>query len=124
MEYSMNRIIKAMEKEQCDVKDALTRCMNMEELYVELLGLFAEDTQIDKLVDAFRKHNVEDVFFHSHTLKGVYTNLGMSQLYELDVPIVESTRDKQPEGLDGLDSQVSKLYEEHKRIADVIREYI
>ena len=37
------KVIEALEKEQCDVKDALTRCMDMEDLYVELLGLFADD---------------------------------------------------------------------------------
>lgn len=118
------KVIKALEKEQCDVKDALTRCMDMEDLYVELLGLFADDPQIDELLDAFRQHNVEDVFFHSHTLKGVYTNLGMKRLYEMDVPIVEATRDKRPEQLDQLEGAVEALFEEHKRIVSVIQKYI
>lgn len=39
----MNKLIGILEKEDCDVEDALTRCMNMEELYLELLELFVED---------------------------------------------------------------------------------
>lgn len=118
------KVIEALENEHCDVREALKRCMDMEDLYVELLELFANDPQIDRLLEAFQKQNAADVFFHSHTLKGVYTNLGMKYLYELDVPIVESTRSKQPEGLNGLDGKLKELYREHKRIAAMIREYI
>ena len=113
----MNKLIGILEKEDCDVEDALTRCMNMEELYLELLELFVEDDQIDQLMDAFR-------FFHSHTLKGVYTNLGMKRLYELDVPVVEGTREKRQESLAGLEEDVDALCREHKRIVAVIRECI
>lgn len=120
----MNKIIETLEKEHCDVKGALTRCMNMEDLYIELLDLFAKDTQIDRLQDAFRQNNAADVFFHSHTLKGVYTNLGMKHLFELDEPIVEGTRNKKAEGLEGLEKQMEALYKEHKKIAAVIRDNI
>ena len=120
----MNKLIGILEKEDCDVEDALTRCMNMEELYLELLELFVEDDQIDQLMDAFRKKDAAAVFFHSHTLKGVYTNLGMKRLYELDVPVVEGTREKRQESLAGLEEDVDALCREHKRIVAVIRECI
>ena len=103
----MNKLIGILEKEDCDVEDALTRCMNMEELYLELLELFVEDDQIDQLMDAFRQKDAAAVFFHSHTLKGVYTNLGMKRLYELDVPVVEGTREKRQESLAGLEEDAA-----------------
>ncbi|HIX72005.1 MAG: hypothetical protein KH268_04800 [Clostridiales bacterium] len=120
----MNRVIEALEQEHCDVEDALKRCMNMEDLYLELLELFAQDDQIDRLLEAYENKEAADVFFHSHTLKGVYTNLGMKHLFELDEPIVERTRDKQPDSVFGLEENVRALYEEHKRIAAIIRENI
>ena len=49
----MNRVIEALEQEHCDVEDALKRCMNMEDLYLELLELFAQDDQIDRLLEAY-----------------------------------------------------------------------
>lgn len=120
----MHKMIQALEREHCDVKDALSRCMGMEDLYLELLQIFAEDDGMDKLLDAYNRREAADVFFHAHTLKGVYTNLGMNHLYELVYPVVEETRDKRPDHLEGLEQSVRNLYEEHKRITEVIRTYI
>ena len=120
----MHKMIQALEQEHCDVKDALSRCMGMEDLYLELLQIFAEDDGMDKLMDAYDRGDVQDVFFHAHTLKGVYTNLGMNHLYELVYPVVEETRGKCPDNLKSLEKSVRKLCEEHKKITAVIQAYI
>ena len=48
----------------------------------------------------------------------------MKRLYELDVPVVEGTREKRQESLAGLEEDVDALCREHKRIVAVIRECI
>ena len=117
----MNGLIEKLKTEHCDVDEALDRCMDMEDLYLELLQLFVEDTEIDELHDAFEAHDVKEVFFHSHTLKGVYTNLGLTPLYELDTPIVETTRQ---DSLEGLEDSVVSLEKEHRRFVSLIRDLL
>ena len=117
----MNGLIKILKTEHCDVEEALDRCMDMEDLYLELLQMFADDTEIDKLHEAYEDHNVKEVFFHSHTLKGVYTNLGLTPLYELDIPIVETTRKG---NLEGLDASMMNLEKEHRHFVSLIKELL
>ena len=117
----MNGLIERLKTEHCDVDAALDRCMNMEDLYMELLQMFADDTEIDKLHEAYEDHNVKEVFFHSHTLKGVYTNLGLTPLYELDIPIVETTRKG---NLEGLDASMMNLEKEHRHFVSLIKELL
>ena len=117
----MNGLIKRLKTEHCDVEEALDRCMDMEDLYLELLQMFADDTEIDKLHEAFEDHDVKEVFFHSHTLKGVYTNLGLTPLYELDTPIVETTR---KDSLEGLEDSVIILEKEHRRFVSLIKDLL
>lgn len=115
--HNMSQLMEQLKKEHCDVDGALKRCMDMEEVYMELLRMFAEDDAIDKLVKAQENQDVEDVFFQSHTLKGVYANLGITPLYNLDVPIVETSRAKR---LDGLDDAVEILYKAHRKFTSLI----
>lgn len=117
----MNELIEKLKTEHCDVDTALDRCMDMEDLYIELLQMFANDTEIDKLHEAYEGHDVKEVFFHSHTLKGVYTNLGLTPLYELDTPIVETTR---KDSLEGLETSVINLEKEHRRFISLIKELL
>ena len=49
----MNGLIERLKTEHCDVDAALDRCMDMEDLYMELLQMFADDTEIDKLHEAY-----------------------------------------------------------------------
>ena len=117
----MNGLLEILKTEHCDVDGALDRCMEMEDLYLELLQMFVEDTEIDKLHEAYEDYDVKEVFFHSHTLKGVYNNLGLTPLYELDTPIVETTR---KDSLEGLEDSMISLEKEHRRFVSLIRDLL
>lgn len=54
-------------------------------------------------------------------MKGVYTNLGLTPLYELDIPIVETTRKG---NLEGLDASMMNLEKEHRHFVSLIKELL
>lgn len=65
-----------------DTAEGLTRCMNMEDFYLELVNTSLDDTQITGLEKAVQSNDLESAFESAHALKGVYANLALTPLYE------------------------------------------
>lgn len=119
----MKLLMERLKEQQCDVEGALSRCRDNKEMYLELLRLFSEDTLIDRMAEAYRCRDVEKVFFYSCTLVGLYMNLGMLRLQEIDEQIVECIREKQEGCLEGMEEQMQSLFEQHHSLVEIIKEY-
>lgn len=74
-----------------DYDDVLERLMS-EERIVKYLNKFKENTDYADLVRTLGDKDFETAFRHSHNLKGMCLNLGMTQLYQSSSALCEILR--------------------------------
>ncbi|HPD89494.1 MAG TPA: hypothetical protein PLU75_08505 [Oscillospiraceae bacterium] len=104
----------------CNVKDGLYNCMDMEDFYIKMVKKAVAHDSLAPLIDACGAEDVKACFERSHALKGVYANLGLKPLFDLNTPIVETTRHG---GFDGVPEALEKLISEHKHFEEVAKKY-
>lgn len=75
-----------------DVDGALRRFINNEGLYIKCLKKLLTDASYDDLKSSFEDGNINAEFKAAHTLKGVVSNLGVTPLVNVIVPLVEKLR--------------------------------
>jgi Hpt domain. len=80
--------IDKLRKYGADVDEGLTRCMNMEEFYLTLVGKVLEDNKLPLLEQQIGEEDLDAAFETAHALKGMYANLSLSPLLR---PIGEIT---------------------------------
>ena len=88
----MEQIFKALEAWGCDVAGALERFIDDEDLYMTCLETVITDSNFDKLGVALEEGHVLNAFESSHTLKGVFANLGLTPMFFIVETIVEPLR--------------------------------
>lgn len=88
----MERIFKALEEWGCDVEGALERFLDDKDLYMTCLETVITDCNFEKLGVALREECVLEAFDYSHTLKGVFANLGLTPMFSIVEKIVEPLR--------------------------------
>ena len=71
-----------------DTKDGLSRCMEMEALYLRLIGMMEKDTHMAELKTALDQKDLQSAFEAAHALKGVLANLSLTPVLK---PISEMT---------------------------------
>lgn len=65
-----------------DVPSGLSRCLDDEEFYLELVeSAVADDGALDTLETALNGGDAKSAFEAAHALKGVYLNLALTPLY-------------------------------------------
>lgn len=74
-------------------EETLSRLMDMEDLYEQLLGMFVEDTSFNSMCKAIKAENSEDAYFYGHTLKGVIMNIGLDGALKDFLPAFEPLRE-------------------------------
>ena len=65
-----------------DWDEVMERFVQSEELYLECLGMLAEDQNMALLEKALGDGNLTAAFEAAHTLKGVAANMGLTPLFE------------------------------------------
>lgn len=78
-----NQRLKQLTDGGIDVDDALGRFMGNEGLLERFLKKFLDDENYEKLKEAVKNGDVENMITASHTLKGVCGNLSMTELFTL-----------------------------------------
>lgn len=71
---------------------ALHRCVDDEQFLLSCIERELDDPQFDELKQALEQKDVSAGFEAAHGLKGVLANVGLTPLYDADVPIVETLR--------------------------------
>ncbi len=117
MEYPL---LGKLEELGCNIRDGLYNCMDMEDFYIKMVKKAVTEDSLLPLINACKAENVKACFERSHALKGVYANLGLRPLLDLNTPIVETTRHG---GFDGVPEALEKLIAEHNHFEEVIGEY-
>lgn len=112
------KILIALEEWSCDVKGALGRFIEDEELYVTCLRMLTEDHNFEKLGAALKEKNVEMAFDYAHTLKGICANLGLVPMFSCAAAIVEPLRAGNMEHLEESYKELLELKEKLKGILE------
>lgn len=71
-----------------NVEEGISRCMDDEEFYLELVDMALEDDGFEKLSEAVEAKKWKDAFEAAHALKGVLGNVALTPLY---TPVSEMT---------------------------------
>lgn len=71
-----------------DVKEGVSRCLNDESFYLDLVKSVIPDTRIDELEGYLAAKDLDKAFEVAHALKGMYGNISITPIYE---PISEMT---------------------------------
>lgn len=122
----MNQLLTELSVNGCNIDSALKICGGLESLYIKLLGKFISKNYIDMLLDAYKSHNVSELFYQSHTLKGVYLSLGFTRLYELNNPLLDALRGESPDVFEKypIEKWVHLLVDEHMNIVQIINDLL
>ena len=104
-----------------DVAGALERMGGSEDLYQTILGMFLNDDNYEKLVDAMNKGDEESALGFAHTIKGMCGNLGLMNLFHYSDDMVETFRKNRDCDVKLLMTQIT---EEHHKITEILKKYI
>lgn len=88
----MNEILCVLRDAGNDVDGALARFMGNEAMYLKFLGKLGKDESFAQLAAAVAAGDAQAGFAAAHTLKGLFGNLGLTKLVELNTPLVEAMR--------------------------------
>ena len=75
-----------------DYEDGIRRCAGNETLYERLLDMFAQDSNYADSVAAFQARDWDELFSHMHEIKGMSSNLSMTNVYEDAAQVVALLR--------------------------------
>lgn len=113
----MEAIVAELRNWGCDVDGALERFLGDEELYVTCLQTVVVDPAFGELEAALQEGRIQDAFEHSHTLKGVLANMGLTPMYCINIKIVEPLR---AGCADGLLTVYQELIESNNKLKSII----
>ncbi len=78
-----------------DYQSTMNRFMGNEALYLKLLDMLFQDTNLQRLGAALDANDLSNAFAAAHTLKGVVGNMGLTPLYNAVCAIVEPLRKRE-----------------------------
>ncbi len=98
-----------------NVDEGISRCLDDEEFYIELVKSVIPDKRFDELKAAIAEKNYDKAFEVAHALKGMYGNISITPIYEPVCEITELLRDRKDADYSALiakaEEQKAKLVE-------------
>lgn len=114
----MKKIYEELNNWGCDVKGALERVSDDEELYEKCLNLFLEDEGFSNIKKALDKKDIGELFDIVHTLKGVAANLGLDPLFEALSIFTEDLRIK---NISNAQVEYDDVMKQYKIFSDILK---
>lgn len=102
-----------------DYDAALARFVGKKTIYEKYLMKFLEDTRAQDALKAYEQKDYDELFEHTHALKGVAGTLGLTGLYDAASEIVNDLRRDDREELD---EKLAHMMAEQKRIRELIEQ--
>lgn len=99
-----------LSKEGVEVSEALDRLSNDEGLYLRLLSSFLLTDPLKELKDAIKKHDTETSIRAVHSLKGVTLNLGLLNLADPCIEMLQLYRQGAVTKADALFPKVEEAF--------------
>ena len=84
--------LDALKEFGANTEEGLTRCMGMEEFYIQLVGTMLEDANFEKLDAAVEAGDAASAFEAAHALKGALGNLSLTPISDPVSEITERLR--------------------------------
>ncbi|MDD3218956.1 MAG: Hpt domain-containing protein [Lachnospiraceae bacterium] len=106
----MSEVVNKLETWGCDIKAAMERFLDDEELYEECLQTFKEDPGFAELGKLLETKDYKQAFDCVHTLKGVSANLGINPLWNALSDMTEELRADKYDKLDDLYTVIQDCY--------------
>lgn len=97
-----------------DTDGAIHRFVDDEEFYLSIVQKFCADDNYLKLKEALDNDDVEQAFFHSHTLKGVLGNLGLNPILAANTDVLEALRS----------GDIALAKEKYPKLEEVYKEFL
>ena len=120
----MDEIKSKLEAAGVDIKGAMNRMMNNEMLFTRLMKKMREDTNYQKMLDAWNLKDYETTYEAAHTLKGAAGNLGLDPIYKAAGIISDTLKNYIHNDADldetFIDSKFEELGKSHKEIFDIL----
>ena len=86
--------VEKMNELGANTAEGLSRCLNNESFYLNLVQMGLKDSGFENLEEAVKKNDLTKGFEYAHALKGVLGNLSITPLYNDICEITESLRAK------------------------------
>lgn len=96
----MGQLVQTLKAMGCEMDSTMERFLNDENFYQECLKEMLEDPAFEKLGAALTAHEIRQSFEYAHMLKGIVANMGITEMYDCLVTLVEPLRSGTDEGLD------------------------
>lgn len=100
-----------------NVDEGVSRCLNDESFYIDLVKSCIPDTRIDELEQLIGAGELDKAFEVAHALKGMYGNISITPIYEPISRITELLRNREKvdysELLNAAKTQKARLVEMH-----------
>lgn len=74
--------IQDLQKIGVNTAEGLTRCLNNEGFYLNLVQKFVQEDKVEKLKEAVEANDLDKAFGLAHNLKGSTGNLSLTPLYK------------------------------------------
>lgn len=117
----MDELIMELEHRGCDMKVTLERFLDDKDFYKNCLLSVLSDENFIMLGDYIKSNDLKGSFECAHTLKGLIANMGIEELYNIIVKIVEPLRNG---NLDELTDLYNELMEKKNIYDELVHKYI
>ena len=77
-----------------DVKEGVSRCLNDESFYIDLVKSVIPDTRLEELEGYIAAKDFDKAFEVAHALKGMYGNISITPVYKPVCEITELLRER------------------------------
>ena len=102
-------------------QEAIGRMIN-DTLIYRLLNKFADTQNIDNILIAYKNQNKKELFELTHALKGVSSNLCITNVSKVVSVICDACRNQDDDKLDNLDNEIKELEINFKKVIDLIKQ--
>ena len=96
-----------------DVDSGISRCMGNEDFYIRLVNMALADDGYSALREAVEAHDLEKGFECAHALKGMLSNVSLTNVLDPVLEMTEALRAKEDRDysalLDKMDEEVERL---------------
>lgn len=103
-----------------DYDGVMSRLMN-EQRVVKFAVRFIDDVTYSDFFNAYNAGDVQSAFRAAHTMKGVASNLGFSDLFKTSSAVTEDLRDGCPSG--ELPSLVKAMTASYEKVINALNEF-
>ncbi len=103
-----------------DTDKGMAACMDKEDLYIKILGVYVEDQKLKEVKEEFQNKNWKSYNVYVHGLKNVSASIGAMDLSRMFYEMEMATNDLENPNLDYVYSKHDELVSEYERILKLI----